>query len=404
MHIIFFTENFYCGGLDTFLLSLVNHWPDKRDRLTIICNEDHPGLATLEGGLRRQCEIMRHDVPFYGKIVARYRRNRFFDMIRIVLSPILQYGFFLYNVFAFQKLFMRCSPDRLMIVNGGYPGGDTCRAASIGWGLVRRGAQSVHNFHNLVTKPRVHTRLPEWLVDRLVLANTSFFVTVSRASAESMSIRPVIAGAGKTTFINNGVEPPVVEKPEGDPRTVLGIGNSAPVCLMLGTYEPRKGHDFLLRSFKQVVKRVPDARLIICGYGSSKEMETVRSLIELNELGGIVHILGFRRDRLSLLRASDVLLIASQSFESFGLTAVEAMAYRIPVVATRVGGLSEVVEDGDGGWCVDKDDIESYTEHIVQLLQNETLRIKQGQLGFERYKRMFTVERMTLEYAAIVKA
>ena len=112
---------------------------------------------------------------------------------------------------------------------------------------------------------------------------------------------------------------------------------------------------------------------------------------------------GFRSDIPVLIEATDVLLVASQDFESFGLTIVEAMAGSTPVVATDVGGIPEVIGENEGGYYLPSDDVKGFAERIVAFLENQELREKVGKTGYERYQKMFTAERMAKKYSALLR-
>jgi glycosyltransferase involved in cell wall biosynthesis len=172
---------------------------------------------------------------------------------------------------------------------------------------------------------------------------------------------------------------------------------------MLGTFEPRKGHKFVLDAFRKVVDRIPDTHLICAGYGSKKEIGYINKLVNEFSLNDNVHILKFREDKENLLSQTDILIIGSQAYESFGYTAIEAMSYQVPVIATNVGGLPEVVINGEGGYCLDNNDAESYANKIVELLNDESIRISQGRKGYFRYKKYFTAKRMATEYSMLIK-
>ena len=144
---------------------------------------------------------------------------------------------------------------------------------------------------------------------------------------------------------------------------------------MLGTFEPRKGHAFVLKAFKVVLKKFPKVHLVIAGYGSSKEVTNVSELISTLNIKDNVHLLGFRDDKENLLINSDLLLIGSQSFESFGYTAIEAMANKTPVISTNVGGLSEVIRNGEGGYCFHPDDVRNYSKKSLNFLKTKILEI-----------------------------
>ncbi len=403
MKILLYTETYNRGGIDTFIATLINHWPEPEDEFVLVCNEDYPGLEVIRQRLQRPCKVVTHAIPTYARW-AEITRGSAFDTLRIVSSPLTRYLFIASAVSALKGVLLPEKCDRLMVVNGGYPGADTCRAAGIAWGLYSGKPKSVHNFHNLGTPASRFARFQEDLVDALLARHTQAFVTVSRAAADSLGVRPKLwEQKEKVRFIHNGLDLSRQPAPTGDIRAELGLAADAPVCLMLGTYEARKGHGFLLRVFKKALERVPQARFLICGHGSDGEIEAVRELARELGVDESVTLLGFRPDAMQILQQADLLLVGSQEFESFGLTCVEAMAQRVPVLATRVGGLPEVVEDGDGGFTFARDDVDGYAAGLVGLLLDPELREEQGRKGYERYQRLFTAKRMTEAYAKLIR-
>jgi L-malate glycosyltransferase len=400
LKIAFFTEIFDCGGADTFIINLINYWPYKDDSFVIIANSNYPGLQIIENNLSRPCEIIRHDIPIFSNFMSD---GLFQKSFKKIISPIAGYLFILYNILVFRKLLLQKNPDTLMIINGGYPGGDSCRAAGISWGIFSGKPYSIHNFHSLVVKSHWALRLQEYLVDSILCRLTTHFITVSHAAAESMSFRPAINKKNKTIFIHNGFGGKVSQsEPSLNIRDEIGITSTTPLCLMLGTYQPLKGHYFLFQAFSKVLQEIPDAHLLICGFSFPHEIKQVQKYVADFKLGNNVHLMGFRTDVLHLLANSDILVIASQAHESFNFTSVEAMAQYVPVVATNVGGIPEVVVNDEGGYCVDSHDADLYARCIINLLKDENLRKEQGRRGYERYRKHFTAERMSHQYAEII--
>jgi L-malate glycosyltransferase len=407
MKILLFTEIYDCGGADTFIVNLVNEWPDGNDEFVLVANPNYPGLAIIEKFLQKPCKIVRHNMALHFNFVSKFSRFGILSMAVKGLSPIilLRYAFFVHNILAFQRIINAERPDRLMVVNGGYPGADSCRAAGISWGVYSGKPMSIHNFHNLVKPPIWFLRPHEYVIDLILSKYTKVFVTVSRASAESMSVRPALYKRNQTTFVYNGID----LRPHYDPashrglKSEMNIPEESPLCLLLATYEPRKGHYFLFKAFKSVLKEVPDAHLLVCGFGFPDELKQVRSYVDEFGLKENVHLSDFRSDTSRLLFNTDVLVVSSQSFESFGFTSVEAMAHKVPVVATNVGGIPEVVEDNDGGYCVDYRDADAFAARIVNLLKDEALRKEQGEKGYQRYRKHFTATRMAEQYARLIK-
>jgi glycosyltransferase involved in cell wall biosynthesis len=173
---------------------------------------------------------------------------------------------------------------------------------------------------------------------------------------------------------------------------------------MLGTYEARKGHEFLLDAFVGVIKRVPAARLLVCGFGYPAEMQRVKEAVKARGLGEQVVLEGFREDVPDLIAASSMMLVPSQSGESFGLTIIEAMSHSVPVVATKVGGIPEVLQDGRGGYLVEPHDVDGLTDRMLRLLGDERLRQEQGKQGRACFNENFRAERMAGSYATLLRS
>ena len=400
MKVLLFTEMYTPGGIDTFIINLINHWPHEDDSFVIIANHDYPGLDVIEANLTRSSEIIRHNLLLYPNVLSHHL---FQKIIKQWLNPVLKYLFLFFNVMSLKTILRQASADMLMVVNGGYPGGDSCRAANIAWGIFMNKPRSIHNYHSLVRKAPWYLAVQEKLVDGLVCKYSSQFVTVSKAAADTMVLRPQVVEKSKVTYIHNGLEmklsQPVNEK---NIRDEIGISADTPLCLMLATCEPKKGHLFLFKAFKIVLQKVPSAHLLICGFAFPYEAQVVESYVRNMKLKENVHLMGFRPDVSHLIDNADVLVVPSQEFESFGYVSVEAMIHKTPIVATNVGGIPEVVVNGEGGYCSEKHDINLFAQHIVQLLTDKALRKKQGERGFQRYQNYFTASKMASKYAELI--
>lgn len=399
MRILFFTENNRCGGLDTFLITLINNWPSASDELILTCNRSHPGLSIIEKKLSRQCKIIKHNIPVISDIIPKkHYLNQLFSFL-------FHYLLFGYYFISLKSVLFRDKPDRLMVISGGYPGGDTCRAAVIVWGALAKKPLAVYNFHNFAVAPKWYKKPVEYMIDWLVGHFSKQVVTVSNATIQSLKQRPVIANMKKASFIYNGI---TISNNLNSSSNIcslkkeLQLSSDSKICLMMGTYEKRKGHRFLLAAFRKVIEKNQTVHLVICGSGFPHEIKVVNDIIKEFRLEKYVHTFEFRDDVSYLLKDTDVLLVPSQEFESFGLICIEAMAHKIPVVCTSVGGLPEVVVDGEGGYCHHPNDINGYASRIAILLEDEILRREQGEKGFQRYKKLFTGKRMAEEYANLI--
>ncbi len=400
MKTVFFTQNIKQGGLDTFILNLIAHWPG-RDEVILFCNSSHPGLAALREGLASKATVVAYDFWIGQDIGTRLAQSP--GVFRLLFRAAFWLFGFPYLLFKTGQLFRSVRADRLMVINGGYPGGDACLAATIAWRRSASGRRAWHNFHNLVL-PYSHQplrRIKERLVDRCVARAAAGFVTVSGACMTTLAARSPLAVA-KWTFIYNGIAP-IDVMTSTVPVTEPALPAEARLILMPAVYEARKGHAFMIRAMEEIVRQVPQAILLICGDGSFAEVDAVRRLCEASSVAERIILQGHRRDLGSLLSRAQVLVLPAQGQESFGYTAVEAMAYACPVVVTDVGGLPEVVDDGGSGFVVAHDDVHALAERIVALLQDEGLRKRMGAAGVQRYKQRFSATRMAAEYFRLLE-
>lgn len=190
-------------------------------------------------------------------------------------------------------------------------------------------------------------------------------------------------------------------------RRLLGVSEqvrpdgSGLVVVSGGNLIPLKGHDVLLRAMPEVVKRFPGVTLLLVGSGRlAGALDT-----QIRELGLEKNVK--RCGSLSKLWprvvcAADLLVHPSWS-EAFGLVVAEAHACAVPVVATRVGGVPEVVEDGVTGYLVDSGNSSGLSRHMIELLENPARRRGMGIAGRARVDHLFAIERTSEQYLKLFR-
>ncbi|MCJ7497128.1 MAG: glycosyltransferase family 4 protein [candidate division Zixibacteria bacterium] len=168
-----------------------------------------------------------------------------------------------------------------------------------------------------------------------------------------------------------------------DPKLTL-IGVSARLV-------KAKGHRYLLQALPEIIKVHPDIKLFIAGDGSEKE-----HLIELSRklnLDDYVIFAGYIKEIFETMAGFDLLVLPS-IIEPFGLVLAEGMALKKPIVATRVGGIPEVIQDQKTGILVLPEDPHSLASAIITLLKDRNLATRLGEKGRERVEKLFTIEKM----------
>jgi glycosyltransferase involved in cell wall biosynthesis len=152
-----------------------------------------------------------------------------------------------------------------------------------------------------------------------------------------------------------------------DLRESLGVPRDAQVLLNVGVSEPRKGHGPLLAAFDVVRRRHPDTQLVIVGLHDSPYCEALRDRVARRGLNGQVSLVPIVRDPLPWFRIAD-LFVNCSDIESLPRTILEAMALRLPVVATDVFGARELITDGESGWLCQPNDLNALIVGLLRAL------------------------------------
>lgn len=199
------------------------------------------------------------------------------------------------------------------------------------------------------------------------------------------------------TQIYNGVDAEKYRPGNGRARirAEFGLAADTPVIGVVGRLDPIKDHPTLFRAFEIVRTALPEARLLVVGDGPE------RKRLESQAGGGVI-FLGNRSDAPEILRALDLFVLPSLN-EGISNTILEAMATGIPVVATRVGGNPELVEDGHTGILVKPRDFQSMASAILRYLQHPDLRAKHGEAGRQVVLKRFSIEIMVRSYEAVYR-
>jgi len=168
------------------------------------------------------------------------------------------------------------------------------------------------------------------------------------------------------------------------------------VLVHISNFRPIKRAPDCVEIFARVVERVPACLIMI---GDGPDRARVEWLVERYGLTGRVHCVGKQPNIVDFLSIADLLLLPSE-MEAFGLAALEAMACEVPVIASRTGGLPEVVEDGVTGYLLPCGEIAAMAEAAIHLLRDDAQRREMGRRARERALAEFSSERIIPMYEA----
>ncbi len=186
--------------------------------------------------------------------------------------------------------------------------------------------------------------------------------------------------------------------PQGDLRAELGLDERGPVIGTVAVLNERKGHRSLFKAVSMLKPRFPQVRLIVAGTGPLEpQLREMAGTLGLEEA---ILFLGFRRDIPQVLNTLDVFVLASQK-EGLGVALLEAACRGLPIVATRVGGIPEIIEDRSTGLLVPPDDPQSLAEGLQFLIEHPEEGKRLGRNARQYVRDHFSVEAMVAQYISL---
>jgi glycosyltransferase involved in cell wall biosynthesis len=240
------------------------------------------------------------------------------------------------------------------------------------------------------------------LANRLLLGRRDRVVGVGRAVCDAL-VRNEGIPPGRVGLVYNGIDLGRFANGSSLRATVrreLGLGAEDLVILQVARLDYLKDHATAVRAVRRVARRRPDTRLVLVGEGP--EGPKIRDLVGREGLTDHVRFLGLRHDVPRLLAAADLFLLTSIS-EGIPLTLIEAMAGGVPVVATRVGGVGEVVEDGQTGLLAPAGDDAGLARHLLRLAGAPGEAHEMGRRGRARAEAFFSEGVMHDRYAELYR-
>jgi glycosyltransferase involved in cell wall biosynthesis len=238
--------------------------------------------------------------------------------------------------------------------------------------------------------------------DRLVLRSYEGIVALAKSHADYLVRREGI-DERKIRIIPNGVDagrfrPARSEDERGALRDALSIPASRFVVVIVAALRPEKNHGMLLEAAARMKARRGDFIFLVVGEGAEAERLQRRSR-ELS-LGDTVRFMGRRDDVPAILSAADASVLCSHPVvETFPLAVLEAMSAGLPVVASDVGAVREMIVDGEEGRIISPGDVDALVDALAALADAPDAGRAMGRKGRERVVRDFTVEGMVGRYA-----
>lgn len=257
--------------------------------------------------------------------------------------------------------------------------------------LIHRIPKMVHTVHN---QPEFEVDAIGKRVHKVAYRLGVIPVSISTQIEEKMHL---IYGNIKSPLIYNGVDTRRFEGVDAQVsenlRKELDIDNHF-VLLHIGRFTEQKNHKMLIIAFKKIYDSYPKAVLLLVGNGEL--LPQTQQLVNALGLSSRVRFLGLRTDIPELMSISDIFVLSS-AWEGLPITVLEALAAGKPVVATAVGGVPELIDQGKTGYLVKSGDVDGLAEGILSIIQNSELQ-RSFSVNARKKAKLFDIKRIAMEY------
>jgi L-malate glycosyltransferase len=369
--------------------------------LVVPWDQEFGGVASVVGNLARHLSRGGHQVLFlhpgdHDRLEQRTTAWGFQGYVLKLRTPFIReqpvmsvVAFIAFLVPTLCRLWRLTRLHRIQVVNIHYPTELFAPFSVLRWLLPIKLVVSVHGA-DLLPEGRRMERYSWWL--QALLSSADAVVAPSRSFRDELvALFPRIAE--KTLFIHNGVDIEELTRLGEAP----GSGEGAGYLLCIAACNSKKAVDVLLRAFARISEATRCLRLVLVGDGPlRREHEELAHSLALD---GRVQFLGWRArpEVARLLWDCDLFVLPSRS-EPFGIVVAEALACRKAVVASSVGGIPEIIEDGVSGVLVKPDDPAALAQAVLALLEDRPRREALARAGYERALERFTCEATGTRY------
>jgi len=254
---------------------------------------------------------------------------------------------------------------------------------------VKRVIYQAHGFHFYKGAPKKNW-LVYYPVEKWLAHYTDALITIHQEAFELAQTRFKLRNAGNVYYVPgvgiNTSQYNTEANTRKEKRIELGLNDGNIALISMGDLIERKNYDIAIRAIAEA--KNDTLHYYICGNGP--EEETLKSLAESLNVAHQIHFLGFRSDIKELLAASDIFLFTTKQ-EGLPRSMMEAMASGLPCIASKIRGNTDLLENTDGGYLCNTDDVFAYAEKINLLASNADLRKKMGR------NNLLTIQRFSTE-------
>lgn len=371
MKFCIFVESEINGGLNTFLFNLISK--KENNQIELVCNKNF----FIDKKIRKKIKIIRY--------------NFLEDQ-----NKILKFLLFGKKIIKFIKIISKIKSDRILVINGGHPGGINSIFAIIAWKLKKKNSNVIYNFHNLVSKANYKTFIIHIFTNLIVYLLAKKIITVSSSALKSAENIYILKNKYKKIIFNGTL----------DLSNLLKIKyiKSKKYFLILASYEKRKGIHIAIDAFNNFCEKNNNYSLYICGDKNGGYFQSINNQVSSLKYKSKIKLLPFTNKKINLIAECEALIMPSISFESFGYTLIEAMSLSKIIMASNVGGMPEIIKKGYNGYIFSPNNSKNLQRLLFSVIKEKKIvkdRIKKN--ARQTFLKFFQAKEMTKKYLEEIK-
>jgi glycosyltransferase involved in cell wall biosynthesis len=337
-HIVFYTDTPGVGGAENQMYLLAKFLDKEKYEITLICS----GFKHLDEWAKK---FENEDIKVFRLHVSHKHDPRHYFQL---------------------KSYLRHNKVDLMHIHVWNPA--SCRYALKLAG--RYNVPSVITEHDPFKLPRI-----KMMIKRKLLKKVSHVIAVSESNHKLLlNLFPELKN--RITTIHNGIDVTwfesqllsfTIKHRDEHRKQNFNATKNSKIILSVAELHERKGIKYLIEAMPKVIENCPTCKLVLVGAGP--EEASLKKLVKEKNLENHVVFLGFRKDIPHIMKSADVFVLPSEK-EAFGLVLIEAMAAELPIIASDVGGIPEIIENGTNGMLVPPHDEDRIANAISKLLND----------------------------------
>jgi len=404
--IIYYSDCYFFAGCENMLISFFRSNQIKSNfDITFVYGYSKRYEEGLNDRLTNNIKI----IPMkYFSINSLYSVINYLDniiiqkILRILIRLLMiEYLFFVYDIFRLIIIFKKIKPEILHINNGGYPGSYSCLSAVFAARYCRIN-KVIFVINNIITPYNSIFRFIDKPIDWFVKNNMTIFITGSKYACDKLRLLWNLAD-GRAINVPNTITPRTLIESRESLLKRLNIKNDKIILCNIALLEKRKGQKYLVESIGIIKKDFENDynKFILIIEGEGREY---CNLINLSKILGVnKNIIFIQKEKniFDLMNIIDVFILPSIENEDFPNVILESMSFGKPIIGTDIAGIPEQIKNNVNGFIVKPRDPKELSNAILQMVNNEKMRVEMGKKSLEIYNELFSYEKIMKKYINI---